>query len=122
VAESGAELILVYGPPGWPLRYTLYPTTTDVLGLQDRAALCCGGAFPAPVSDSVAGEFEALLANVTVAEAVPVDWGVKVSVKEAFWPAASVSGSVIPLTVNSELLEDAEETVTLATLALSVPV
>ena len=75
-----------------------------------------------PVRDSVAGEFEALLANVTVAEAVPVDCGVKVSVKEAFWPAASVRGKEIPLTVNSELLEDTEETVTLAALALSVPV
>ena len=74
-----------------------------------------------PVRDSMAGEFEALLTNVTLAEAVPVDCGVKVSVKEAFWPAASVNGNVIPLTVNSELFEDAEETVTLAVLALSVP-
>jgi len=75
-----------------------------------------------PVRDSTAGEFEALLANVALAEAVPVDCGVKVSVKKTFCPAGSVRGNAIPLTVNSELLENADETVTLAPLALSVPV
>ena len=63
-----------------------------------------------------------MLANARVAEAVPLNCGVKVTVKEAFWPTERVSGNVIPLTVNSELFDNAEETVTLPALALSVTV
>ena len=77
--------------------------------------------MPVPVRVT-AGEFDALLANVTAAKAVPADCGVKVIVREAFWPMPSVSGNVTPLTVNSGLLTDAEETVTLAPPALSVAV
>jgi len=76
---------------------------------------------PTPVRDSVVGEFDALLVNVRVALAVPVDCGVKVTVKPALWPAAIVTGSDKPLNTNSELLEFAELTVTLAPVALIDP-
>ena len=46
----------------------------------------------------------------------------KFAVNDTFWPAAIFNGKDIPLKVNSELLEVAEETVTLAPAALSVPV
>jgi hypothetical protein len=67
VFESSAELILVYGPPEVPPRYTLYPATVEVLAAQDKETLCC---IPSPVSDSVE-EVEALLENESMAEPVP---------------------------------------------------
>jgi hypothetical protein len=48
---------------------------------------------------------EALLANVTLPLAAPLAAGLKVTVKEAFDPAAIVVGNDIPLTVNSGLSE-----------------
>ncbi len=53
---------------------------------------------------------------------MPVACGVKVSVKVAVCPAAIVNGSAGPVSWNSPLLTDAEVTVTLALLALSVAV
>ena len=58
----------------------------------------------------------------TVAEAVPVACGVKVNVKVAVCPAAMVIGSAGPVSLNSALLTDADVTVTLALVALSVAV
>lgn len=58
----------------------------------------------------------------TVADAEPVACGVKVRVKVAVCPAAMVRGSAGPLSLNSALLTDADETVTLALVALSVAV
>ena len=58
----------------------------------------------------------------TAAEAEPVACGAKVRVKVAVCPAAMVSGSAGPVSVNSALLTDADETVTLAPVALSVAV
>jgi hypothetical protein len=65
---------------------------------------------------------EAVLANEMFAEAVPLIWGVKVTANGTLCPAAIVSGRVIPLNVNSALLELPEDTVTLEPVALSVPV
>ena len=63
-----------------------------------------------------------MLVNVRVADALPVACGVKVTVKPADCPAASVVGSVIPESTNSLLPVLADETVTAALLALTVPV
>jgi hypothetical protein len=73
-----------------------------------------------PVTDSAA-DAEALVNN-TLPLAVPLLCGVKVTEYDALWPAASVFGSEIPESTNSELLLEAEEIVTLAPLALTVPV
>ena len=66
-------------------------------------------------------EFEALLTNVTMADAVPLLWGVKAIANEALWPAEIVTGRESPLKTNSELLLAPDDTVTLAPVALSVP-
>jgi len=77
---------------------------------------------PVPVTVSVTVELDALLANEMFAEAVPLICGVNLTVNGTLWPAAMLRGKAIPLKANSELLEVAEETVTLEPLALSVPV
>ena len=61
------------------------------------------------------GEFEALLSKETLAEAVPLAWGAKITVNDAFCPAAMVNGKENPLRANSEVLGVPEETVTLGT-------
>lgn len=93
-----------------------------MLAFQDRLALCGIGAVPLPATASVNVESEALLRNEMFAEAAPLVCGVKVTVNGTLWPAARVMGTEIPLTANSELLDDTEETVTPAPLAISVPV
>lgn len=77
---------------------------------------------PVPVAVAVSVEFEALLLIVSVALDDPETVGVNVTVKDALFPAAIVAGSESPLTVKAELLELIEFTVTLAPLAVSVPV
>src|SRR5437899_846546 len=91
-----------------------------MLGLQERSTLCSGDRTPLPVIDSIVGEFEALLTKEMLAVSVPLAWGVKVKANDALWPAASVNGNDTPLRVNSELLEVAEETLTLEPAALRV--
>ena len=81
--------------------------------------MCCTA--PVPLTDSARDESEALLENKILADALPLACGANVSVKGTLCPAAIVRGNVIPLNANSELLELAEETVTLAPLALSAP-
>lgn len=68
-----------------------------------------------------AGELVALLANDTVAEVAPLACGVKVTVKEADWPAFSVAGSEIPEITNSLLVLLADKTVTAAPPAVRLP-
>ena len=82
--------------------------------------MCC--AAPVPLADSARDESEALLENKILAAALPLACGANVSVKGTLCPGAIVRGNVIPLNANSELLELAEETVTLEPLALSAPV
>jgi hypothetical protein len=38
VAATGAGVSFVYGPPDVVLEYVLYPTTAEVLAVQDNAA------------------------------------------------------------------------------------
>jgi hypothetical protein len=82
--------------------------------------VCCTA--PVPVADSARDESEALLENKILADVLPLTCGANVSVKGTLCPAAIVTGNVMPLNANSELLELAEETVTLEPLALSAPV
>ena len=77
---------------------------------------------PVPLRAITVGEFEALLANEMFCEAVPLDLGVKLKERVAFWPAARVSGNYSPLIEKGELIRGAEEIVTLAPVALRVAV
>ena len=61
---------------------------------------------------------EALLTNDALAEAAPLDCGVKLMVNDTLLPAAKVTGSERPLTVNSEVLKLAAVTVMLEPLAV----
>jgi len=76
---------------------------------------------PVPVSDWTVGEFVALLVKDRLPEAAPLAWGVKVTVKEADEPAPMVAGSEIPESTNSLFVMLADETVTAAPVAFSVP-
>lgn len=71
---------------------------------------------------SVNGDPGALVTKDTVADAVPLACGVKVRVKVALCPAAMVIGSAGPVSWNSALLTEADVTVTLAPVAVSVAV
>ena len=72
VLGSKDELILVYDPTAVP-RYTLYPLTVDVLGIQERLTLYCGET-PVPLRDSVSFALVEVV-NVSVAEADPLAEG-----------------------------------------------
>ena len=75
-----------------------------------------------PVRVADVGEFEASLLNEALTEARPLVCGVNVTEKFMLWPAAMVTGNASPLIANSELFTLTDETVTLAPVALSVPV
>jgi hypothetical protein len=92
-----------------------------VLAFHVRSTLCGGGTVPVPVKLST-GELAALLTKEALSEAVPLAWGVKVTVTGALCPAAMLNGKESPLKTNSEVPVLAEEMVTLEPVALSVPV
>jgi len=100
----------------------LYPVTVDVLAFQESATLCWGSGVPEPLTDSTTGEFVALLEKETFADAVPEACGVNFTLKEALLPDANVKGKDSPLTVNSEPLTPADDTVTGAEIAEIVAV
>ena len=77
-------------------RYTLYPATVDVLEAQFTSTLCCT-VLPLPESPTVIEELVALLLITIEPEDVPLACGEKVTVSVALAPAASVSGTVIPV-------------------------
>lgn len=91
-----------------------------MLAFQESETLCWTD-WPAPLSNSVSGELVALLANVMLPETLPLVVGAKVTVKGRLWPALMVTGRVIPLNENCELLELTEEIVTLEPLAVRDP-
>jgi hypothetical protein len=72
------------------LRYTLYPSTGEELGLQRRLTRCGGVAPPDPAKVSTTVVFAALLVREMLADAVPVLAGVKIRNTGALWPAAIV--------------------------------
>ena len=65
------------------LRYTLYPTTAEVLGLQRRLTVCAAAAVPDPVKVSTMVAFAALLAREIFPDDVPLLCGLKVRVIDA---------------------------------------
>ena len=58
-----------------------------------------GVAAPVPVSGRSVGEFDAVLTNDTLPFAVPVAVGAKFTINDVLAPAATVIGTVIPLTL-----------------------
>lgn len=81
--------------------------------------------MPVPVNEDEVGEFEALLVNDALAEAAPVPVGVNVTVNDTGVPTLTVTGNVKPVIANSAAfvpLKLTDETVTLALLAVKVPV
>jgi hypothetical protein len=75
------------------------PTVTfPKLTLEGVTEICA--CIPVPVREIVAGEFVALLTTVTLPARLPVEVGANVTLKEVDWPAARLSGSVIPLVLN----------------------
>lgn len=100
----------------------MYPTTEELLACQESATLCWAVATPVPLAAIVVEAFVALLVNPIEAAAPPLACGEKVRVKVALCPADRVAGSDKPEMLNSELLEAADEMVTLAPLAVSVVV
>ena len=100
----------------------MYPTTVDVLGVQVRPTVCCLVATPAPVAVNVDEGLVALLVSVKVADVEPLLPGLKFTPTEILFPAAIVTGKVMPLSVNSWLLVVAAEIVTAAVLAVNVAV
>jgi hypothetical protein len=91
-----------------------------MLDFQESETRCWVAVVPVPVKAWTAVPVEALLLNESFAEAVPLVCGTKLTFIDFVWPAASVKGNDIALTLNSELFVVAEETVTLLPLALSV--
>ena len=83
-----------------------------------RLTLCCGAGLPDPVSVSLRLALVALLANESVAPAVPLAWGVNTIVTGTLWPALTVNGNETPLSLNSDVVALADETVTVDPLAL----
>jgi len=72
------------------------PTETlPKLTLDGVTEIC--GCIPVPVREIVAGEFVALLTTATLPARLPVEVGANVTLNEVDWPAARLSGSVIPL-------------------------
>jgi len=80
---------------------------------------------PVPVKLATLGVFEALLANEAMADAAPEAPGINVKVNGTGWLVVTVTGKLTPLIENSEGLAPpkvTEDTVTLAPLAVRVPV
>lgn len=101
----------------------MYPEIfDDELAVHDRFTEYTGAGVPVPLRASVIVGLCAFVAlKVKVALAAPATVGLKVTVKGTLCPAAIVTGTDSPLTVNTELFELAPVTVTFAPVALSVP-
>jgi hypothetical protein len=91
----------------------------DVLAFHHRLTTC-GWVAPEPLAVCEA-EVEFVVKNEIFADAVPLAVGAKVTVNGRLWPAGIVVGNVTPLTVKAELLELADDSVTLPPLALTLP-
>src|SRR5271155_4814485 len=108
-----------------PVAVPLAPTTTLPTATGELTLSAPTSAMPVPVRLVTLGVFDALLANEAVADAAPDAPGVNVTVNGTGVLVVTVSGNVIPLMANSEGLVPpklTEDTVTLAPLAVRVPV
>ena len=98
----------------------MYPLIeVDVLAFQDKATVCWMVA-PVPLAVSEI-ELEPPVKKEMLVEAVPVAVGAKVTVKGTICPAAIATGKASPPSVNWELLELADERVTLPPVAVRLP-
>jgi len=75
VPATGELVISVYGPPDVAERYTLYPTTFDVLAVHESETEWDTGCVPVPESEMLIGELVALLVTVTLPENVAAEPG-----------------------------------------------
>src|ERR1700693_5894945 len=117
IPEKPAELSIGYGPPEVVPRYTLYPTTVEVLAVQVSVTECGDAWTPDPDSNVLVGEFVALLAIVTLPVTLPVDVGAKLTVSATDCPAVSVSVDATPLA-----LKPAPDIVTCEIVTIEFPV
>src|ERR1700691_2061768 len=92
----------------------------ESLAVQESWTVCA--CVPVPFTPRTVGELEASLLNEAVPDVAPGDWGAKVTVNWALWPAGMVTGNDNPLTVNCALLTLTEDTVTVAPEAISCAV
>ena len=100
-AATELPVIRVYGPPEVVERYTLYPTTVDVLAVQLRLTECATGVVvPVPESAMLIGELVALLVTETAPEKVAADAGVNVTASVAVWPAPTICPAATPVAAN----------------------
>ena len=111
--------VAVRVPFAVPLDPSVTLPTAIVVGEIDS---CPGTATPVPVADAVKVGFDELLSKVNVELAAPAAVGLKVTLNVTLCPEESVAGNVSPLSVNAELLDVIEFTVTAPPLAVSVPV
>ena len=82
-------------------RYTLYPTTVEVLGVHVRLTECATGVVvPVPESEMLIGELVALLVTETVPEKVAADAGVNFTASVAVCPAPIDSPFAAPDALN----------------------
>src|SRR5271163_1962252 len=108
-----------------PVAVPLAPTTTLPTATGELTLSVPTAAVPVPVKLVTLGAFEALLANDAVADAAPEAPGVNVTVNFTGVLVVTVTGKLTPLMANSEGLVPpnvTEVTVTLAPLAVKVPV
>jgi hypothetical protein len=105
-----------YGPLGVVPRYTLYPTTDDVLAFQFNPTVCCV-ATPVPVTEIVEGEFVALLVIDTEPFTAPALVGANCTVTVTDWFGFSVSPDEMPLAATP-----APDTFTAEIVTLALPV
>jgi hypothetical protein len=94
MVESSFE----YGPPEVWERYTLYPATTDVLGLQlsDTEGVPEPDCAPVPLRVIVDGEFVASLVTITLPGMSPVPAGAKVTFRVAVCPGVKIRPDETP--------------------------
>lgn len=121
-----APVIVTLAPVAFksPDAVPLVPTTTLPIPIVVGETASCPAAVvvPLPVTVAVVVVGCASLVNVSVAVAEPVTEGLNVTVNDADWPAAIVTGTESPLTTKAALFDVAPVTVTLAPVALKLPV
>lgn len=81
-------------------RYTLYPTTVEVLAVHDRDTECATACVPVPESEMLIGEFVALLVTVTVPDTVAADAGANATLSVAVCPAPIICPAITPDALN----------------------
>lgn len=97
----------------------MYPLIeVEVLAIHDRSTVCWM-VVPAPLAVSVVVPLA--VTNDRFAEATPADVGANVTVNGRLCPDAMVMGKVRPPSVNTELLELADDNTTLPPLAVRFP-